>query len=101
MTQLPLDWDAKKHARRGGPKTSRDAALSMVTPASAIMIRVLHCLLTEGPATQEELSERLGLDRYSINKRLSDLKNQQLIEPSGETRPGESGRQQIVWSVKK
>jgi predicted transcriptional regulator len=99
--QIPLDWNAKAHARRRDPETSQQAARSMEGAAQAICAKLLAAIRAQGPSTQHELAAAVGLDGYRVGKRLSDLRNAQLIEPKGEeTRPGPSNRAQTVWQLK-
>ena len=76
------------------------AAESMRFKAGSLCTRIYECLRDMGPATQSQLAARMGLDRYQINKRCADLKNAGMIEDSGRTEPGPSGRSQTVWQVK-
>lgn len=50
--------------------------------------------------TADELAERLGLDRYSIQPRTSELKRKGLIRDSGQRRRNGSGKLAIVWVAK-
>jgi hypothetical protein len=47
--------------------------------------------------TADELSERLGMDRWSIQPRTSELRRKGLISDSGRRRPNSSGKLAIVW----
>lgn len=92
------EYDPHEHHRVDDPDTSKAAAHS-ISPVSAdaIMGILLSALKIHGSRTQAELAAWLGLRDAQVWKRLSDLKNRGLIVPSGLTRPGPSGRQQIVW----
>lgn len=50
-----------------------------------------------GGLTADELADRLGLDRYSIQPRTSELRRKGLIRDSGLRRPNATGKQAIVW----
>ncbi len=47
--------------------------------------------------TADELAARLGMDRWSIQPRTSELKRKGLIRDSGLRRPNASGKMAIVW----
>ena len=49
------------------------------------------------PCTAEEVKRYTGLD--GIWKRVSDLKNLNLIRATGDTRPSSSGREQEVYEI--
>lgn len=97
--QLQIDWSVRAHARRDNLQTSKAAAASMQVAAQSLAGRVLASLRAQGPATASELSRRLELTQYQTGKRISDLRNANMIEASEETRPGPSGRAQTVWRV--
>lgn len=95
-----MSYEPHEHHRSTDPSTSVAAAHSMSGIAASICARILDCLRFIGPSTQTEIAAHLSdIDRQAVNKRISDLKNQGLAEPSGLTRPGPSGRQQIVWKA--
>ena len=99
MRYDPPDWTSDQHARRVDPHTSRRAAGSVQSSARAIADQIRREIETRGPGTFSELATRTGIGEQQVWKRLSDLKNWGLIEPSGEERPGPSGRSQTVWRV--
>ena len=47
--------------------------------------------------TADELAERLGMDRWSIQPRTSELRRKGLIRDSGLRRPNATGKMAIVW----
>ena len=47
--------------------------------------------------TADELAERLGMDRWSIQPRTSELRPKGLIRDSGLRRPNATGKMAIVW----
>jgi predicted ArsR family transcriptional regulator len=100
MIDNQLDWLSREHARRSDPATSKAAAGTMKFAAMSLCDRILEILGCTGPATAGELALCLKLDDHQVNKRTADLKNAGLIEASGETRKGASGRQQTVWRIK-
>lgn len=106
MTQLPLSFEPKKHARRRDPATSKAAAQTMMQVAPSLCDRIWLALKVFGPMTQTEIADamkllyEINIDRQQVNKRTADLKNAGKIEASDETRSGPSGRQQTVWRIK-
>ena len=50
--------------------------------------------------TADELAARLGMDRWSIQPRTSELRRKGLIRDSGLRRPNATGKQAIVWIAK-
>lgn len=49
--------------------------------------------------TADELAARLGMDRWSIQPRTSELRRKGLIRDSGQRRPNASGKLAIVWTT--
>ena len=50
--------------------------------------------------TADELAERLGMDRWSIQPRTTELKRKGIVRDSGMRRPNATGKQAIVWIAK-
>jgi len=50
--------------------------------------------------TADELAARLGMDRWSIQPRTTELKRKGLIRDSGQRRQNATGKQAIVWIAK-
>ena len=50
--------------------------------------------------TADELASRLGMDRWSIQPRTTELKRKGLIRDSGQRRQNATGKQAIVWIAK-
>jgi predicted ArsR family transcriptional regulator len=95
------DWTAGEHARRADPQTSHLAATSVKQSAKTLAAAIRRELLRAGPGTFSELAARMRLDEQQVWKRLSDLKRDALIVPTGETRQGPSGRHQTVWMAQR
>ncbi|MEQ8707951.1 MAG: hypothetical protein RIC36_03110 [Rhodospirillales bacterium] len=49
--------------------------------------------------TADELAARLGMDRWSIQPRTSELRCKGLIRDSGQRRPNATGKLAIVWTA--
>ena len=50
--------------------------------------------------TADELAARLGMDRWSIQPRTSELRRKEMIRDSGQRRPNATGKMAIVWVVR-
>ena len=50
--------------------------------------------------TADELAAQLGMDRWSIQPRTTELKRKGIIRDSGQRRPNATGKQAIVWIAK-
>lgn len=85
-------------ARSVDPQTSKDAA-KRVTEFSARMYKRIAEALKEGEGTYEELADRMNADLGQLSKRLPEMQRFGIVELTGETRPGSSGRQQRVWRL--
>ena len=59
--------------------------------------RALECFATRGPLIAEDVKMLTGID--GIWKRVSDLKNQGLIEATGRTRVSREGREADVYEL--
>ena len=53
-----------------------------------------------GGLTADELAARLGMDRWSIQPRTTELKRKGIIRDSGQRRQNATGKQAIVWIAK-
>lgn len=79
--------------------TSRAAAASMAGCAALLRRRCLESLRTDGPATADEVAERLSLSILSVRPRFSELNRDGLIADTGERRANASGRSAKVWAA--
>ena len=79
-------WPLPPSHRNNDPQTSAEAD-SQVTEngdRASLMKKCLWHIQDNPNQTAGEISEALGLNSWQVSKRLSDLKNQGLISPSGE-----------------
>jgi DNA-binding IclR family transcriptional regulator len=86
-------------ARRTDPQTSHEAAASMRRAATAQAATVLGALKRLRKAGAEQISELCNLPAYTVRKRLPELFEAGLAEPTGNTRKTLSGRSERVWRV--
>ncbi len=85
---------------KGQAETGREAALAYAAEAKGRRRQVLNALIDYGPATAEQLSEKIGLHWYLIRPRLSELKSLGYVADSGERGRGALGGRVVSWRVK-
>jgi len=76
------------------------AAAEAVAPKLGRLQRMAESAIREAGAnglTADELARRIGLDRWSIQPRTSELRGKGLILDSGRRRPNATGKLAIVW----
>lgn len=92
--------DPRTLARVTDPETSQTAAWRLSGKAGTMRRVLLECYTHDGGMTAEEAAIRAGFTAEDgAWKRVSDLLNAGLLEDTGETRPGRSGRQQRVLRI--
>lgn len=98
--ELPL-FAFSAYARNSDPKTSHVAAKSVRGDrVSELQGLVLSALSALGNGTSEEVARHLNVDLQSITPRFAPMNRAGMIELTGDTRPGISGRSRQVWRVK-
>lgn len=78
------------------------AAAEAITPVTATLQKLAYAAIANaGPQgiTTNELAQRLGFDRSSIQPRTSELRRQQRIVDSGLRRRNANGKRAIVWTL--
>ena len=76
------------------------AAAAALAPKLGRLQRMAETAIREAGwlgLTADELAELLGMDRWSIQPRTSELRRKGLIRDSGRRRPNSTGKQAIVW----
>ena len=88
-------------ARKADPPTSKAAAESLTGPVlGAMQEEVLAALVDRGGhGTLDDVVGITGREKGATSRRLTDLERGGLIRRTDRTRPGRSGRAQIVWLV--
>jgi len=88
-------------ARNTDPRTSRDAARDALPEMGSHRRRLLIWFAAAGDAglTADEAAERADLLHVGYWKRVSDLKNNGFIRPTGKKRKGRKGSAQQVYAV--
>jgi len=81
--------------------TSRLAAKKVAEKGrnNALRAKVLQ-LLIKKPLNSDEIAEALGEDYANIRPRVTELKDDGLIEKTGERRPSRMGNPMNVWRAK-
>jgi len=81
--------------------TSKFAATSNVEHKKTIRDQVLELLTTTNDQMSvEQVSECLGRAQVSVQPRLTELKNDGLVEDSGQRRQTKWGKPSIMWQIK-
>jgi len=98
---MTMDEWARTHARSDDPDTSKAAAARAAMRAGSIKAKIFDCLKENDPTplSFEQIAKITGLREGQVWKRLSDLKNEGLIQPSGQTHKNESGADSIRWTL--
>lgn len=97
MTDL-LDLLASTHARTDDPDTSK-AAAARLSDKATMMRKLLKCFSVRSLTSDEAVWLAGYLPADGAWKRVSDLAAKGLIEDTGERRPGDSGRAQMVRRI--
>ena len=84
---------------KGEAETGREAADAITPQLGRLQLMAETAIRAVGPSglTADELAARLGMDRWSIQPRTSELKRKGLIRDSGQRRPNCTGKLAIVW----
>jgi len=84
-------------ARATDPETSREAGERAEEFLAEHHARILGSLMVDGPATIYEIGWRTGLGHVAVARRMSELQRKGVVETTGDTRRGPSGRSARVW----
>ena len=79
--------------------TSVAAAMALAPMLGRLQRLALDAIRDAGwlGLTADELAARLGMDRWSIQPRTTELRRKGLFRDSGFRRPNATGKQTIVW----
>ena len=82
--------------------TSIAAADALAPKLGRLQRMAAATILDAGPSglTADELAARLGMDRWSIQPRTTELKRKGIVRDSGQRRPNATDKQAIVWIAK-
>ncbi len=82
-----------------GVDTSVAAAVALSPALGRLQSMALHAIRAAGlrGLTADELAATLGMSRWSIQPRTSELKRKGLIRDSGQRRANVTGKDAIVW----
>lgn len=95
MIQADLEF---ARVRASDPETSHQAA-ERVNFATGHFALILGSLGLHGPQTIYSLADHTRLSHVQVARRTAEMHSAGMIEPTGETRAGPSGRQCRVWRV--
>jgi DNA-directed RNA polymerase specialized sigma24 family protein len=84
-----------------GIDTSVEAAAAMSQHLGRLQDMAFNAIKAAGALglTADELAERLGVNRYTIQPRTSELRRLRKIADSGQRRRNVSGKKAIVWTL--
>lgn len=82
-------------------ETSRLAAESIEESAATLRGKIYQWLLTNGPATDEQIQDLLGMPGNTERPRRRELQSKGLVVDSGQRGLTSSGRQAVKWSAVK
>jgi hypothetical protein len=84
-----------------GTDTSAAAAADLAPKLGRLQNMALAAIREAGAngLTADELADKLGMDRWSIQPRTSELRLRRLIADSGARRRNSTGKQAIVWTL--
>ena len=81
---------------KGPDGTSQQAAVNLAPRVAGMRRKVLEAIAEHGNVTVLELVERTGIDRWSVQPRVSELRRMGLVESTGERRANPSGQRAAV-----
>lgn len=84
---------------KGQSETGREAALAYAEKAKGRRRQVIKGLIDYGPATAEQIAEKIGLHWYLTRPRLAELRAMGLAADSGGRGKGALGGKVIVWRL--
>lgn len=86
---------------KGEAETGREAANDMLSKCGRLQQLALSAIRAAGQDghTADELAAALGLDRWTIQPRTSELKAKGLIVDSGLRRRNVTGKRAVVWTT--
>jgi hypothetical protein len=85
--------------RRVDTSVAAAEAFAPKLPRLQSLVRSAIADAGEDGLTADEVAVRLGLERWVLRPRTSELKRKGAIRDSGKRRPNVTGKQAIVWIV--
>lgn len=84
-----------------GVETSAEAAEKFAPKVGRLQKMTLEAIASRAAngLTADECAQLIGLDRWSIQPRTSELRRKGLIVDSGLRRKNETGKRAIVWTL--
>lgn len=101
MMQQPLDLYPARAGAKVATGPSRAAAEGVTASAKRhdTHAQILATLRDHGPATADEIADRLGLDRLYVRPRVSELRATGRVRDHGTRRKNPGGRTATVWEA--
>ncbi len=96
MIQYPHAAGSKNAS---GPSRESAREVSRSSKRERTLSQIVGSLAWDGPATADELAERLKLDRLYVRPRVSELRAMDQITDSGMRRRNPGGRSATVWRL--
>jgi len=84
---------------KGTDGTSQTAATFMAPRVSGMRRKVLEAYADAGEATVLEMVDRTGMERWSLQPRVSELRRMGLLESTGQRRANPSGQGAAVQRI--
>lgn len=86
---------------KGNADTGREAAEAMQSKCGRLQQMALAHIRAAGAGgyTADELSAAMGMDRWTVQPRTSELKAKGLIVDSGQRRRNVTGKRAVVWTL--
>lgn len=95
----PATYPDVPGVRKGAPGTSQEAATEMAPHLGRLQKATREAIQSAGHngLTADEAAAVLGLERWTVQPRLSELKAKGLIVDSGQRRKNITGKRAVVW----
>lgn len=84
---------------RTGPSREAAQAVTRDSKRERTQRLIVSSLTTDGPATADELADRLKLDRLYVRPRVSEMRKLRQIVDTGKRRRNDGGRSATVWGI--
>ena len=99
----PNLFQPEQHARVTDPDTSHQAAESVIGNVGQQKAEIIAILGKWGPMSAEQIAavSRTMRDNVAVARRTADLRDADLIRDSGKRAFNRSGRQAIVWALRR
>jgi hypothetical protein len=90
---------AREHAHSDDIDTSHIAAGRAEGLAAQHKAMVYAALVGRGPLSSQQIAAATGLEYLQVVRRVSDLRNENVVIDSGDRLPTKAGRKAAVWKL--